>query len=326
MAAASGGNRPTYAASLSSLDYSVEDVKQFRTRWFQLVNLNKSMSGSKVKNIDEKIKEFASVRNCGMQIFERKLGQKMYKCYAYSISFDTNHPDFAEEDEKTTQVLKTGAATLVEIDSNKLDSHGEPNLTPVMGLEFQLTGGIVNNNFDVVIAGIKSRFKDYARFSETANSAVSFVDKKTAKLRIQCDSITKRPAGSYDITLASGRYFSVLARCFGIAPDENVMIVRDEKKKCYKCRSESHLVADCPLRRKNKKTAPTQAQNASTPKPTGSNTIQDQHLSPVASASKATSNTDENSNQPPSKRSRTQVQFYQAGDGGMETARLKTWN
>ena len=124
MAAASGGNRPTYAACLSSLDYSVEEVKQFKTRWFQLVNLNGSMS-KLGKKIDDKVKEFASVRNCGVQIFEKELGNKVYKCYAYAVSFDKNHPDFSKDDEKTTQVLKTGVATLVEIDSDKLDSSGE---------------------------------------------------------------------------------------------------------------------------------------------------------------------------------------------------------
>ena len=55
------------------------------------------------------------------------------------------------------------------------------------------------------------------------------------------------------MTLDSGRYFSVLARCFGVAPDTNVTAAADENKKCDKYRSNKHLVADCPLRRKNTK-------------------------------------------------------------------------
>ena len=252
MASASGGNRPSYAACLNSLDYSIEDVKKFKTRWFRLISLNKSMS-KLVKNIDKKVQEFGSVRSCGMQTFEKKLGGKMYKCYAYSITFDKNHPDFLSDDEKISQVLNTGVAALAEIDSDELDTSGEPNLKPVMGLEFQFSGGVVNKNFDLVIEGIKNRFKDYATFSGTTNSAVSFIDKKIAKLRIPCDSIKKRPSGSYDMTLGSGRYFSVLARCFGVAPDENVTAGVDDQKRCYKCRSKDHLVANCPLRQKNKK-------------------------------------------------------------------------
>ena len=296
MAAASGGNGSTYAARLKSIDYSVVEVKtSFKTRWFQLVSLNKNLP-KVVKAIDEKLSGFASVRNCGLQTFEKDLNGKMYRCYAYSVTSDTKHQDFVE-DERKIDILKSGEATLKEIDADKIDASGEPNLKPVFGLEFQLFGGVVNQNFDVIIESIKSRFEDFAKFSNTTNSAVSFVDKKTAHLRIQCDSISKRPAGSYDISVAeSGRYFSVLARCFGVAPDANVGVERDSKKRCHKCRSEDHLVADCPLRRKNQKKV------TSTTAPTNTNTT----------------NENVNLSQPRPKRRCTQTAPYQAGTGGME--------
>ena len=256
MAATSGGHAgtTTYAkiATTISQDYNLVEVSKFLTKWFQPVGLNRSM-GKMIKAVDAELAGLVSVRNCGMQVFGKVMNNKLFKCYAYAVTFDQQHPDFQCDIQKL-KTLESGNAALKEID--QLDNNGEPMLEPVKGLEFLLPPGLVNNNFEkVIVSSIKKKFERFANFSSSGNATVSFENKKSAVLRMQADEILKRPKGTFDIRIdSSGRYFSVKARCFGVAPGEdNVPFQADgETKKCHKCGSIQHLVADCPLRRKNR--------------------------------------------------------------------------
>ena len=72
--------------------------KQMKTKIISLVE---------VKTIDSKLDGLPSVRNCGIQCFEKTLNKKLFKGWAYAVTFDCNHPEYENDLEKDQDRITT---------------------------------------------------------------------------------------------------------------------------------------------------------------------------------------------------------------------------